>query len=317
MSLSQLPCETLSLILEFLADEDLAALLIAQRVCKRFRAAIEHILTHYSLSTHQTACLGLDSINPVFWRPFGGIICTVAERREGRLENRWGQFRNLPWVKGSCTGKGEGEGERGGEGEGEGMEKVVRNKDMRGNPYLRPDASWRRLSMTWGVNPGIRRLDVVKTLTVYGGTSMTYKQLEIPPHPPSDGDGGGGGEAGEGVLTMGLFYDLMASGEGGLGRSTMGWRLLPGRRLSSYDGWLGLKARSQYPSGDAVMSLFVDDPASAVLYVTGHRGCTMNFMMCKKGKDEDEGEKIWEPHAIGGIPVVLRPWQGPVNRKRT
>lgn len=130
---------------------------------------------------------------------------------------------------------------------------------------------------------------------------MQYAQLEITP---------------ESGLTMGMFYDLLASGQGTLHRATREWLLQPGRRLGSYDNWLLLRDEHRYPSRDSIMDIFVEDEASrhsAVLFIKGHNGCKGSSYMKRKmdsNEEEDEDSKPWKPCAIGGIPIVLRSWQG-------
>ncbi|XDG06951.1 hypothetical protein ABKA04_006566 [Annulohypoxylon sp. FPYF3050] len=307
MSLSVLPTETLSLILEFLADEDLATLLVAQRVCKRFQAAIQHILEHYSAETEYTGQRdAAEAVHPLLWQHFSQIIDTVAADSDSsrRITDINTPFYRLPWVKRRTPADAEGEGE-----ERRGERTGPRNRHVRGIPHLRPEASWRRLSLTWGIDPGIKRLDIVHKLTVYRGTGLDYAQLEIPSMATSGGEGEGEGE-GEGMLTMGLFYDLMASGVGHMGGATMNWQLLVGCRLSSYDNWCMMRSRNPYPKNDAITNLFVPEEGSAVLYVTGFRGCTMGGIFLRK-KTEDVDDLVWDPKAIGGLPIVSCPWQGP------
>ncbi|OTB11836.1 hypothetical protein K445DRAFT_15441 [Daldinia sp. EC12] len=330
MPLSSLPPETLSLVLEFLADEDLTTLILAQRVCKNFQASIERILFQQPLGKewNRTSPTG---VCPLLLSKFKDLFEHEKEQR-GSNEG-WSTdlaFRRLPWAAGRSKGA------------------QVKKVEMRDSPYLRPEASWRRLSVTFGAGPGVRSVDVVKVLTVYGGTSMRCTQLVIPPPTSSpevsrdvdvsgeegkvdeeeeeeeeDDDGekekeqekeeeGRGGEAEEqgskGILTMGILYDLLASGEGLMGSVTMGWQFLPGTRLSSYRNWQDLRARDQYPRRKKIMNLFVKQDDSAVLLVTGHRGCTMRAV--RKRQDCSEEDVLWEPDAIGGIPIVTRLWQG-------
>ncbi|KAI1107963.1 hypothetical protein F4804DRAFT_296442 [Jackrogersella minutella] len=284
MPLSSLPPETLTVTLEFLADEDLATLLLAQRVCKRFQAIIEQILLMQN-KQHDAKPGGASrtmSIHPLIHRHFHSILkAEIPKHKKGLAigpSEPSGRFRRLPWA----IGDGDG----------------VKRKHMRGNPHLRPEASWRRLSVGC---PAIRSLDVVKVLTVYGGTSMSFEQLDLAP-------------AG-GFLTMGLFYDLMASGAGHKGHTTTEWQLLPGRRFKGYDDWLALRRRGTYPSRADVMRLFEEDLTSAVLFVAAHRGCTDGWRR-GNGVEVEEDEKIWQPEAIGGVPVVLHRWQGCVNKPR-
>ncbi|KAI1143269.1 hypothetical protein F5Y05DRAFT_147857 [Hypoxylon sp. FL0543] len=281
MSLVNLPAETLSLILEFLAEKDLASLLLAQRVCRRFQDAIERILTRHhnincaapsSFIRHQFHILFDTENKPTFFASTGAR----------KLSDLGIVFSSLPWVA---------DRRRNGE------HAEVRNGDMKAAPHLRPEASWRRLSAAWGLGGlDVKSLDVVKVLSTYGGTRCKYAQLDIPPGPRGD----------EGVLTMGLLYDLLASGLGHLGRMTRGWRLMRGRRLRSYDDWLLLRRSSVHLSQECIMHLFVEDEDSAVLFVTGLKGCK-GVSRLARIESEDPDECIWEPSAIGGVPVVLCP----------
>ncbi|KAK6954043.1 hypothetical protein Daesc_004005 [Daldinia eschscholtzii] len=333
MPLSSLPPETLSLVLEFLADEDLTTLILAQRVCKSFQASIERILFQQPLGKEWNRT-GPTGVCPLLLSKFKDLFEHEKEQR-GSNEG-WSTdlaFRRLPWAAGRSKGA------------------EVKEVEMRDSPYLRPEASWRRLSVTFGAGPGVRSVDVVKVLTVYGGMSMRCTKLVIPsstssPEVSGDADAsgeegevdededeededdgekekekeqeqekekeGGGGEAeeqgGKGILTMGLLYDLLASGEGLMGSVTMGWQFLPGTRLSSYKNWEDLRARDRYPRRKNIMNLFVKQDDSAVLFVAGHRGCTKRAV--RKRQDCSEEDVLWEPDVIGGIPIVMRPWQG-------
>ncbi|KAI0854216.1 hypothetical protein F5Y00DRAFT_3234 [Daldinia vernicosa] len=294
MSLSSLPPETLSLILEFLADEDLTSLILAQRVCKRFQATIERILFQSPprRAWNRTNLIG---VCPLLLGKFSHLFVN-GNRKLGPDEGRNTgiPFRRLPWAA-----KRQEDGT------------TVKAVAMQDSPYLRPEASWRRLSVTFGAGPVVRSVDVVKVLTVYGGTSMDYKQLDIPPLLSKvSGDADESVEEGEeGILTMGLLYDLLASGAGHMGYVTTSWQFLPGSRLSSYNDWQKLRINNRYPGGERIKELFVKDDQSAVLFVTGHRGCTMNGCMRRKSCSEED--EVWEPEAIGGIPIRMRPWQGP------
>ncbi|KAI1470135.1 uncharacterized protein F4812DRAFT_315627 [Daldinia caldariorum] len=317
MPLLNLPPETLSLILEFLADEDLTTLILAQRVCKHFQASIERIVFQLPLCKKWNGP-GPIGICPLLQDKFGQLFVHKRREKNMGIAKSWGTdlaFRSLPWA----AGRGKGGAE-------------VREVEMRDSPYLRPEASWRRLSVTFGAGPAVRSVDVLKALTMYGGTSMDYEQLVIPPPPPPHAfyslkksgvdDGTTAADAsskeeeeeaqedGEGILTMGLLYDLLASGEGHMGYVTTGWQFLPGTRLRSYDDWQELSARERYPGRKRIAQLFVRDEESAGLLVTGHRGCVMGMPRREKQALSEE-ERLWVPRAIGGIPVKLLPWQGP------
>ncbi|KAI0385881.1 hypothetical protein F5Y04DRAFT_159118 [Hypomontagnella monticulosa] len=298
MSLSSLPPEILSHTLEFLPQENLASLITARQVCKRFQAAIDYILFHRASSAADSDD-GIPVINPLFLRHFSNIFdragsVRVVEGSETRRAKDPGRpFRRLPWAAGPT------------------VEARVSQSKMQRSPFLRPEASWRRLSVTYGAGPAIRRVDVVKLFTTYGGRNVTYSQLEIPPLSENEGS--------EGVLTMGLLYDLMVSRQGGMTASTTGWKLLPGRRFRSFDTWLRARSQSRYPSLQRITDLFVEDAESrdsAVLFITAQRGCRS----APRKPDIDEGLEIWKPEAIGGIPVVLHQWQGctlpPLERHR-
>ncbi|KAI1659775.1 hypothetical protein F4813DRAFT_323932 [Daldinia decipiens] len=297
MSLSSLPPETLSLVLEFLADEDLTSLILAQRVCKRFQAIIERILFQLPLRRvwNGTNPIG---VCPLLLGRFNHLF--VNGKRKFSPDGGWNTgipFRRLPWAAKR-------------QADGAAVKAVV----MQDSPYLRREASWRRLSVTFGAGPSVRSVEVVKVLTVYGGTSMEYKQLDIP-HPLSkvSGDADENVDVGEeGILTMGLLYDLLASGVGHMGQITTSWQFLPGRRLGSYDDWQKLRTQNQYPDVKQIKKIFVKDHESAVLFVTGHRGCTMGKRMRTKSFDDED--KVWEPEVIGGIPIKIRPMPGTISR---
>ncbi|KAI0147931.1 hypothetical protein F4776DRAFT_289376 [Hypoxylon sp. NC0597] len=284
MSLANLPSETLSLILEFLADEDLATLLLAQRVCTRFKDTIGRILKRQHTANHTATSPFLQHQFHILFNAELSVPKGGSARMSPDPELL---FHKLPWVASRRRNKKQAEAENG---------------DMKGSPHLRPEASWRRLSVAWAIGgPDIKNLDVTKFIVVYGGTSGQYAQLDIPPGP--------GGE--EGVLTMGLLYDLLASQIGHLGRITRSWEFIPRKRLESYDDWMRLRNVIPYPDKDAIMDLLVEDKASALLFVTGFRGCT-GVPMRRRYGGKDEDEKVWEPSAMGDAPVVLSPWQGPV-----
>ncbi|KAI2781615.1 hypothetical protein F4815DRAFT_68754 [Daldinia loculata] len=294
MSLSSLPPETLSLVLEFLADEDLTSLILSQRVCKRFQATIERILFQLPL---RRAWDGTNPIGvcPLLLGKFSHLF--VNGKGEFSPDEGWNTgipFRRLPWAA-----KRQADGA------------AVKAVAMQDSPYLRREASWRRLSVTFGAGPSVRSVDVIKVLTVYGGTSMEYKQLDIPP-PLSEVSGNADEsveEGREGILTMGLLYDLLASGVGHMGQITTSWQFLPGSRLGSYNDWQKLRLQNRYPDVKRIKELFVKDNESAVLFVTGHRGCTMGRRMRRKSCSEED--KVWEPKVIGGIPIKIRSWQEP------
>ncbi|CAJ2512264.1 Uu.00g052790.m01.CDS01 [Anthostomella pinea] len=176
----------------------------------------------------------------------------------------------------------------------EGASKARRSSDDRSDTrphviYNKLPPTWRDLSVTWG-GPRITRLDVVKVLTVYGGTSMSYHQLALP-------DSG---------LTMEMLYDLLLERDNVLDVDGARWQLFVGRQLGSYDEWQRPRARCQYPN--QIVKLLVggeDVRHSAVLYVDGHRDCNMGVRY-----RESEAQGLWELEPIGDRPLEVCRWQG-------
>ncbi|RYP42075.1 hypothetical protein DL768_010400 [Monosporascus sp. mg162] len=268
-TLTDLPTESLILVLEWLAKIDLQSLIVSQLTSQRFHAAVQDVLANAqnrglrqnSLSEEKPA------VHPLWASKFEGLFnsadCfTEAERRELRYLTLDGDFtlpfRRLPWAR---TGLGRA-------------------------AYLRPEASWRSLSLTFGKAP-ITQLDLVKSYSYGGdgGDSVEYYQVDV----PSSG------------LTMGLFYDVLLCKSASYGNETGGWELLLGKRLRSYDVLFEYEC------------FIADDPdlveageearQAAILYVRG--GSTDEVDQLKP----DSG--IWIPNIISKKPPKMFPWQGP------
>ncbi|RYP73471.1 hypothetical protein DL770_007764 [Monosporascus sp. CRB-9-2] len=274
--LRDLPTESLILVLEWLEKIDLQSLIVSQLISKQFHAAAQDVL-----ASAQNRGLRQDSLSeekpaahPLWASKFEGLFnsadCfTEADRRELRYLTLDGDFtlpfRRLPWAR---TGLGR-------------------------TAYLRPEASWRSLSLTFG-QPPITQLDLVKSYSYggdggdyheYGSDSVEYYQVDV----PSSG------------LTMGLFYDVLLCEGANYGNETGGWELLLGKRLRSYDVLFEYEC------------FIADDPhlveageearQAAILYVRG--GSTDEVDPLKP----DSG--TWIPHFIGKKPPKLFPWQGP------
>ncbi|KAI1382404.1 hypothetical protein F4677DRAFT_25197 [Hypoxylon crocopeplum] len=291
MQMLALPPEVLSQVLEILGDLDLASLVVVQRVCKSFKAIGERILLQQPSGSRH----GADAINPVFLSKFATLFHAVKDFYDGQKA----PFRQLPWaaahsVTGHVSEKLAYDKRYARHG---GVFTYIPESAMHDSPYLRPEASWRRLSVTWGTGPKITAVDVVKVLSARGGTSMVYEQLDVP---PASG------------LTMGLFYDLLASGRGTTSYHSRGWQLLPGKRLTSYDDWLRIK--DAHPSTQRTLDLLVEDDdsrTSAVLFVTGLISCTR-----RRVEYDPNAPQVWEPRAIaGGEPIVLWRWKGCKGRR--
>lgn len=150
--------------------------------------------------------------------------------------------------------------------------------------YLREEASWRSLSVTWGSLP-ITQLEVVKEFERRGGTTYEYLRVEIPPC----------------GLTMGIYYDLLLSKECHYGDRTTDWELILGKRL---DRDIAMNySRVAHRSQAEFMRLFIDAPQSAVLVVQGFQGCGRQRFIKRR-------EGIWRPRTIAEkLPKCQSLWE--------
>ena len=255
--ITDLPTETLKAILESLSETDLQSLLASQLVCKSFHNIIETILgqsVYKSTSDHITST-GKDlKINTLLYSKFKPLFNTgQSSNGDAKIKHLNPPFQKLAWAK---------------------------TKAKR-EPFLRLDASWRKILVTAGTAP-ITHLEIVKVFTVYGGTSMTHYQVEL----PSSG------------LNMGTFYDLLLSPNATWGSNTSSWKLRVGSRLRNYEDWVALRRTSTYPSSESINGLFDDGgertKQTATLYVNGGRGCVM-----RSYNNDKEDNEIWRPNIIG------------------
>ncbi|KAI0408007.1 hypothetical protein F4802DRAFT_620118 [Xylaria palmicola] len=284
--LQDLPTETLILILRFLAMLDLQSTLLAQRVSRRFRGVIQDAVLHNAPGSRpgpgpEAAQDGSAvEINPLLQAKFRGLFSsadcfTAAERARYWFLTLDGDatlpFRRLPWAGTSSP-------------------------PARRDAFLRPEASWRGLSPTFGASsssssssspPTLRRLDVVKSFEGGAGRApVAYAQVELPP-------------AG---LSMALLYDVLLCGEEALyGRETGSWQLLVGKRLRSFDVLYRWGCFIVDPGESRLVG---DAPDAAILFVRGGEGCARQAV---PGPDE------WVPRRLmkGGRPKFF-PWQGPL-----
>ncbi|KAF2968462.1 hypothetical protein GQX73_g5094 [Xylaria multiplex] len=177
--LQDLPNEALILILRFLGALDLQSTIRVQRVSRRFRDVIQGAVLHSSpgsrANSHSEVAFGSSGaeINPLLRAKFNGLFdsadCfTAAERNRYWVLTLDGDatlpFRRLPWP----------------------------SRDA----FLRPEASWRGLSPTFGTS-----------------------RVELP-------DSG---------LSMGLLYDILLCEEALYGPDTGSWQLFFGKSLKSFD----------------------------------------------------------------------------------
>ncbi|KAH8165795.1 hypothetical protein CIB48_g2473, partial [Xylaria polymorpha] len=168
--LQDLPNETLILILSFLGAIDLQSTLLAQRVSRRFRGVIQDLVLYSAPnaranipSEYAAGTSGVE-INPLLQAKFRGLFnsvdCfTAAERARYWVLTLDGDptlpFRRLPWA----------------------VDSPLASRDA----FLRPEASWRGLSPTFGTSSPTRYLDVVKSFECDAGSPVSYFQVELPP----------------------------------------------------------------------------------------------------------------------------------------
>ncbi|KAI0134072.1 hypothetical protein BJ170DRAFT_591064 [Xylariales sp. AK1849] len=199
--LLDLPTETLVSIVEFLLRVDLRALVTSQRTNRRFREVIHDVLFRPKAASIRSSVTdeGPLELHPLWQADFRGLFrstdCFAAEERQKSVYltldgDHVLPFRRLPWTQ---------------------------TDDSR-EAHLRPEASWRGLSLTAG-QPPITHLGVVKSYSGEDEDFVEYSQVDLPPT----------------GLTMGMFYDILLCDEGNYGHETGSWDLVLGRRLRSYD----------------------------------------------------------------------------------
>ncbi|KAI1081459.1 hypothetical protein F5B20DRAFT_536135 [Whalleya microplaca] len=265
MALLDLPPETVALIIGFLVEEDLPSLIVAQSVCRYFHAAIQNIFPNPSSRPGAPDEAREARIHPLLMSRFNTLFDSAncfpeSVKRRFLDEDIYLPFRKLPWASTEATRA----------------------------PYLRPEASWRNMSVTWG-GPRITRVDVCAVLTVYGGTSMRYYQLGLPP-------------AG---LTMGLLWDFLLGETSIFNVATTKWELRLGEHLHSYDEWQELSDRASYPSRESIERLIkggAEARHSVTLLTFAHMGCT--------GFSDDDYGDLWCAEPIGAEKPVLHEWTG-------
>ncbi|KAI1281680.1 hypothetical protein F5Y07DRAFT_411744 [Xylaria sp. FL0933] len=284
--LQDLPTETLILILRFLGAIDLQSTLLAQRVNRRFRDVIQDVVLRGASTSSSSSSssytqsgstdpqrypseVGRAAINPLLQRKFKGLFdssdCfTSLERARFWFLTLDGDatlpFRRLPWAA-AAAGQP--------------------SRDV----FLRPGASWRGLSPTFGIAPRTRRLDVVKSFEGDTQSPVAYFQVELP----------------ESGLTMELLYDILLCEEALYGSDTGSWQLLFGKRFKSFDVLYRWGCFIIDEPGES--ELVGEAPDAAILYVRGGDGCSETVL----------GEYAWMPRRLGkGCKPKFLPWQGPL-----
>ncbi|KAI0194891.1 hypothetical protein EV127DRAFT_383311 [Xylaria flabelliformis] len=206
--LQDLPNEILILILKFLGAIDLQSTLLAQRVSRRFQGVIQDVILYSASNSRVNSCsesstgISWVDINPLLQAKFRGLFDSADCFTEAERARYWAltldgdstlPFKRLPWAADS----------------------PLASRDA----FLRSEASWRRLSPTFGTAPPIRHLDVVKSFEGDYGSPVAYFQVDIP-HPG---------------LSMGLLYDILLCEEALYGPDTGSWQLLVGKYMKSFD----------------------------------------------------------------------------------
>lgn len=270
-------------------------------------------------------------LNPVLGRDFQPLFSsaacfTAAEHRRTRwflsLQGDVGRpFRRLPWVA-ARGGSSDQDRDRRGVARpiplplwvpvpgGDGADRDGRSGDTASllrEAYLRPGASWRDVSVTFGRAPPITRLEIIKSyssedLNEEGRDHVQWLLVDLAP-PSSKASGG--------CLTMGLLYDLLLCGgrvgddsAATFGGETGAWDLLLGKRLRSYD--LLVEYECFIHNDEELVDSGPEAEGSAILYV---RGGTVDV------GDWDRWFTCFEDDEIGWVPEILgdRPEIRPAN----
>ena len=267
--LTDLPAELLTQILTILGHIDLRSLIVSQAASRHFHAIGQDVIR--SVQDHrQLSGVTAARIHPLWRGKFRGLFNSAdcfndEERRAMRYLTLDGDrtlpFRRLLWAQSHETRA----------------------------TYLRLDASWRVISVTFGSGP-ISHLDVVKSYgwSTGGTDEVDYLQVALPPS----------------GLTMGILYDLLLCDMTMFGRETGSWALLVGRRLRSYDQILEWECFIE--DDEDMVDSGPDAQTSAILFVRGGDGCGYSAQPTADGS--------WTPMILGDVPCFF-PWQGPENRR--
>ncbi|KAI0900041.1 hypothetical protein F4806DRAFT_454850 [Annulohypoxylon nitens] len=262
-----LPNEVLITILELVAATDLQSLILLQLTNRRLNALVQDVIRNtqnFSTPSFRNP-FQETQIHPFIKTKFKGLFntadCFTSEEKARvaylTLNGDFTlPFRRLPWAQDETKSKA----------------------------YLRPEASWRNISLTFGRAP-ITHLDIIKSYSAMEGDSVDYYQLELPPS----------------GLTMGLFYDVLLCDTATYRRETGSWGLLVEKRLRSYD------VLSEYecfiPDDRDLVDYGEEARQAAVLYV---RGGPVSRNIASE-TDED----YWI--ASSQNKQRLLPWQGPTQ----
>ncbi|KAK6957973.1 hypothetical protein Daesc_000765 [Daldinia eschscholtzii] len=266
--LMDLPNEILISILDILSAVELQPVIILQLINRRLRALAKDILydTQRISNSNDDDDAESTQINPLWRTKFKGLFDTSdcftdAEKKKMAYLTLNGDytlpFRRLPWAQ--------TESER--------------------DAYLRPGASWREISLTFGRAP-ITHLDVVKSYSASDGDAVDYYQVDL----PSSG------------MTMGLLYDVLLCDKATFGHETGSWELIVGRRLLSFD--VLFEYECFIPDDRDMVDIGKEARQAAVLYVRGGP-------VSRKFTPEIVEDNSWVINSQ--MDQRLLPWQGPIQ----
>ncbi|KAI1807557.1 hypothetical protein F4811DRAFT_443214 [Daldinia bambusicola] len=267
-TLMDLPNEILISIFDIVSVIDLQSAILLQLINRRLHALVKDILFDTQKISNRNGGDGDaegTKINP-FWRTkFKTLINTSdcftdAERTRMAYLTLDGDytlpFRRLPWAQ--------TESER--------------------DAYLRPGATWREISLTFGRAP-IIHLDVVKSFFAQGGDVVDYYQVDLPPS----------------GMTMGLFYDVLLSDKATYGHETGSWELIVGRRLRSFD------VLSEY-------ECFISDDRDLVDFGKEARQAAILYVRGAPVSRKSTPETVKDSWVLNSkTDRRLLPWQGPIQ----
>ncbi|OTA99669.1 hypothetical protein M426DRAFT_27276 [Hypoxylon sp. CI-4A] len=264
-NLLDIPNEILISIFEALATIDLQSLVISQLVNRRFHLLIQDAIFNIQNSSvaGKQVVPEETGINPLWITKFKGLFnttdCFTSEEKKRlaylSLNGDYTlPFRRLSWAQ-TTDGR---------------------------ETYIRPEASWRNLSLTFGRAP-ITHLDVVKSYSGSGGDLVHYYQVDLP----------------QSGMMMGLFYDILLCNKATYGRETGGWEFIVGKRLRSYD--VLAEYECFIPDDRTLVDFDEETRQSAVLYV--------------RGGPTSYNEKAPEESWVISTPIEhqLLSWQGPMQ----
>lgn len=297
--LTDLPAEILLPVLFHLSRISLPAFLASQATCKVFRLLAQDIISRPPapiLSWPETTGLPGEEeeeeeedfiedpcytwAHPLLLERFGPLFHSAhCFTREERDSVRWfltldgdvaRPFRRLPWAGAGAQAR---------------------------EVYLRPGASWRHLSVTFGLGPPVTRVEVVKSYSSEdfnedGRDHVQYLLADLPRG---------------GFLTMGLLYDLLLCGGAvgderavTFGDETGSWELLLGRRLRSYE--LLVEYECFIADDEDLVDMGPEAAQSAILYVRG--GTVGGHDQDRRFAELEDEEVEWVPEVLGDMPSV-------------